>query len=99
MGVPITTIPGTAVPGPPRGLTMTTTLSKGSRITGPARAKLTSQVRRRYEKGEPIRSIASSLGRSYGFVHRLLAEDSVPLRARGGATRRPKPADRTVGTT
>ena len=67
---------------------MVTTISKGIRITGVARVKLTGQVRRRYEKGEPIRAIADSVGRSYGFIHRLLLDDGVELRARGGATRK-----------
>ena len=64
-----------------------TSVGKGIRITGATRETLTGQVRQRYEKGEPIREIAASLGRSYGFIHRLLREGEVPLRARGGATR------------
>ncbi|HEV8166730.1 MAG TPA: helix-turn-helix domain-containing protein, partial [Actinomycetota bacterium] len=31
--------------------------------------------------------LASETGRSYGFVHRILAESGVTLRGRGGATR------------
>jgi transposase len=32
-----------------------------------------------------IRTIAGQLGRSYGFVHRLLAEANVKMRSRGGS--------------
>jgi hypothetical protein len=46
------------------------------------------------EKGrrivESIRALASSTGRSYGFVHRVLTESGVQLRQRGGARRRKK---------
>jgi hypothetical protein len=64
------------------------TLRKGARITGSARSSLASDVRRRYEAGESIRALAEETGRSYGFIHRLLVDEQVPLRARGGATRR-----------
>jgi hypothetical protein len=63
-------------------------LRKGARITGEARRAIASEVRRRYEAGESIRSLAEESGRSYGFIHRLLADDAVSFRARGGATRR-----------
>lgn len=62
-------------------------LGKGRRISGDERAELTADVRRRYEAGTSIRSLAESTGRSYGFIHRLLAESGVPMRSRGGATR------------
>ena len=42
----------------------------------------------RYEAGESIRSLASSTGRSYGFIHRILTEMGVTLRSRGGAPKR-----------
>jgi len=35
-----------------------------------------------------IRDIAAETGRSYGFVHRVLAESGATMRSRGGATRR-----------
>lgn len=63
------------------------TLSKGSRITGTARAKLAADLKKKYEKGQSIRALAESTGRSYGFVHRLLVDAEVTLRGRGGATR------------
>lgn len=65
----------------------TQTLSKGSRITGSARTKLAADLKRKYEKGQSIRALAESTGRSYGFVHRLLVDSGVSLRGRGGATR------------
>ena len=69
---------------------MATDLKKGARITGQARDKLASELRKRYDAGESIRSLAESSGRSYGFVHRILTESGTTLRGRGGATRRKK---------
>ena len=66
---------------------MTETLKKGTRVTGADRTKLASDLRKRYDGGESIRSLAASTGRSYGFVHRILTESGVSLRGRGGATR------------
>jgi Helix-turn-helix domain len=62
-------------------------LKKGARITGSDRTKLAIEVRKQYEKGRSIRELADSHGRSYGFIHRLLTENDVTLRGRGGATR------------
>jgi hypothetical protein len=62
-------------------------LKKGTRVTGADRAKLAADLRKRYDAGESIRSLAASTGRSYGFVHRILTENGVSLRGRGGATR------------
>ncbi len=62
-------------------------LKKGARITGSDRNKLATEVRKQYEKGRSIRQLADSHGRSYGFIHRLLTENDVTLRGRGGATR------------
>ena len=66
---------------------MTETLKKGSRVTGTDRTKLASDLKKRYDAGESIRSLAAATGRSYGFVHRILSETGVNLRGRGGATR------------
>jgi Helix-turn-helix domain len=63
------------------------TLKKGSRVTGANRDKLAADLKKEYESGASIRSLAESTGRSYGFVHRLLSESGVSLRGRGGATR------------
>ncbi len=62
-------------------------LKKGSRVTGSERDRLADDLRRKYDSGESIRSLAASTGRSYGFVHRMLSESGASLRSRGGATR------------
>jgi hypothetical protein len=67
---------------------MLTNVKKGQRVIGAARDKLTVAVVGEYEKGRSIRNLAEWLGRSYGFVHRLLSESGVTLRGRGG--RHPK---------
>jgi predicted transcriptional regulator len=61
--------------------------AKGARVMGSARTKLADDVAKQYAKGKSIRELAEKHGRSYGFVHRLLAENGVQLRGRGGATR------------
>jgi hypothetical protein len=66
---------------------MSNKLKKGSRITGPGRHDLASSLVKRYQRGESIRFMAEDIGRSYGFVHGVLAESGVPMRKRGGATR------------
>jgi Helix-turn-helix domain len=63
------------------------TLRKGTRVTGPDRNKLATDLKKRYDSGESIRALATATGRSYGFVHRILTETGVTLRGRGGATR------------
>jgi len=62
---------------------MTQTI-KRSRVTGAARDKLARDLIKRYEKGQSIREMAQTYGRSYGFVRDLLTESGVTLRARGG---------------
>ncbi|MFD6213519.1 helix-turn-helix domain-containing protein, partial [Nocardia salmonicida] len=52
-----------------------------------------SQLKKQYEAGASIRSLARSTGRSYGFIHNVLVESHVELRGRGGANRRKNPAD------
>ena len=65
-----------------------TTLRKGTRVTGEDRNRLATDLKSRYDAGESIRSLATSTGRSYGFIHRILTEAGVALRGRGGATRK-----------
>ena len=62
-------------------------LKKGARITGAERTKLAADLRKQYDKGRSIRELATTSGRSYGFVHRVLSESGATLRGRGGATR------------
>ena len=73
---------------------MTTKLPKGSRITGEGRQGLAASLVERYNRGESIRSMADDIGRSYGFVHGVLAEAGVNMRTRGGATRGAAAEDR-----
>jgi hypothetical protein len=76
-----------AVTSAHREVRVTETLKKGTRVTGADRAKLAADLRKRYDSGESIRALAATTGRSYGFVHRILTENGVSLRGRGGATR------------
>lgn len=66
---------------------MAETVKKGARVTGADRDQLATELKRRYTEGASIRSLAADTGRSYGFVHRILTENEVSLRSRGGATR------------
>jgi hypothetical protein len=66
----------------------TSTIRKGTRVTGADRSKLATDLRARYDAGESIRSLATATGRSYGFIHRILTEAGVALRGRGGATKK-----------
>lgn len=70
---------------------MSENLKKSTRVTGTDRSKLAITLGRRYDSGESIRSLAASTGRSYGFVHRILAEAGVTAaREVGPHTRRPQ---------
>lgn len=61
-------------------------LSRGARSTGSQRDKLAKDLAKKYEEGASIRVLAEQTGRSYGFVHRVLSETGMRLRARGGVT-------------
>jgi hypothetical protein len=65
-----------------------TTLRKGTRVTGEDRSRLAADLVNRYNAGESIRSLAAATGRSYGFIHRVLTESGAELRGRGGTSRR-----------
>lgn len=58
------------------------------RIVGSERESLAEEYARRYDAGDSIRDLAEASGRSYGFVHRVLAESGIELRPRGGDTKR-----------
>ncbi|MCP2259262.1 hypothetical protein LX15_002963 [Streptoalloteichus tenebrarius] len=62
-------------------------IKPAARITGRLRQQVAADLKKKYEKGASIRSLARSTGRSYGFVHRILIEAGVQLRGRGGARR------------
>lgn len=58
-------------------------------ITDARRREVRDDIVQRYKNGQSIRSIAADLGRSYGFVHRMLLEqDGLLLRSRGALGRR-----------
>ncbi|MER7841504.1 helix-turn-helix domain-containing protein [Streptomyces sp. NPDC096040] len=58
-------------------------------MPGPERDKVAAELKARYEAGTSIRALAEATGRSYGGVHRLLADAGVAFRSRGGAMRQP----------
>lgn len=62
-------------------------LKPGTRITGADRSELAGELTKKYTNGASIRALAEETGRSYGFIHRILTENDVTLRSRGGATR------------
>lgn len=64
---------------------MSAQLKRSARITGAERTQLASDLWQRYNNGASIRTLAKSVGKSYGFVHRLLTECGGPLRPRGGS--------------
>ena len=49
-------------------------IPKGTRVTGKSRDRLQGQLKRQYEAGASIRSLAQATGRSYGFIHNVLVE-------------------------
>ena len=61
--------------------------TKGSQVTGDERDKIATDLKKRYDGGESVRSLAESTGRSYGYVHRSLTESGTTMRSRGGAHR------------
>ncbi len=64
-----------------------TKIAKGRRVKKAERDKLVAKLVKRYQKGASIRVLAEEVGRSYGFIHRLLSEAAVEFRSRGGAQR------------
>lgn len=62
-------------------------LVKHRRISGATRDELVADLRIAHESGASIRALADSIGRSYGFVHRVLREAGVTLRSWGGSIR------------
>ncbi|WP_127452964.1 helix-turn-helix domain-containing protein [Streptomyces sp. B29(2018)] len=55
---------------------------------GPDRDKAAADLKKKYDSGTSIRALAEETGRSYGGVHRLLADAGVTFRSRGGDRRR-----------
>ncbi|MFJ1599907.1 helix-turn-helix domain-containing protein [Streptomyces sp. NPDC088261] len=59
-------------------------LAKNKRVTGELREKVAADLKKEYESGAGIRTLAEEIGRSYGFTRRVLIESGVTLRGRGG---------------
>jgi DNA-directed RNA polymerase specialized sigma24 family protein len=59
-------------------------LARNQRVTGPEREKLSSELLKRYQRGQSIREICSETGYSIGRVRRLLVDAGVEFRGRGG---------------
>jgi len=53
-----------------------------------AREELLVELRRAYERGESIRKLVASTGRSYGSIHSMLRESGAAMRGRGGPNHR-----------
>jgi len=65
-------------------------IEKGKRVTGTDLDALAKELRKQYTACASIRELSGDLGRSYGFVHRVLAQDGVTFRSRGGARKEKK---------
>ncbi|MGL4173329.1 MAG: helix-turn-helix domain-containing protein [Actinomycetota bacterium] len=63
-------------------------IKKGMRLTGDERERVAQSLTTQYQDGKSIRALAEETGRSYGFIHRMLRENDVDLRGRGGSTKR-----------
>ena len=57
------------------------------RLTGEQRCTVGKKMREHYEEGMSIRQIAGEFGRSIGGTRRLLEENGVVFRGRGGPNR------------
>jgi Helix-turn-helix domain len=65
----------------------TTHITKGTRLTGDARAILLADLLYKYvDLYMTIRALAADTGRAYGTIHRMLAAVGV-LRSKGGKPR------------
>ncbi|WP_414169171.1 helix-turn-helix domain-containing protein [Streptoverticillium reticulum] len=63
------------------------------RLKAEQQDRVTAELRKKYDAGASIRALAEESGRSYGYVHRRLAESGVTFRSRGGnlrSSRRPR---------
>jgi riboflavin biosynthesis pyrimidine reductase len=63
------------------------TLRRYEHVSGSNRAETRAVAAKLYAEGATVRHIAAELGRSYGFVHRILIEAGVTLRSRGARAR------------
>jgi hypothetical protein len=81
----------------PQPSTVDRTWPKWTRVVGVERRTLANDLVQRYAEGASIRTLATSTGRSYGFVHQILTEAGVELRKRGGPRRRRRPTGTPTG--
>ncbi|MFD5089820.1 helix-turn-helix domain-containing protein [Amycolatopsis thailandensis] len=65
-------------------MTSASKVPKGKQVTGAARSRMCSELKKMYERGSSIRDLTELTDRSYGFIHQLLLESGVQLRGRGG---------------
>lgn len=61
-------------------------IGKGKRVSGEEREQLAKQLVDGYIAGESVRVLSERVGKSYGFVHRILRESGVVMRPRGKRT-------------
>lgn len=60
--------------------------ARGNRqIRGEERDTMGAELKAKYEAGATIRELADQVGRSYGFVNRVLKDVGADIRPRGGA--------------
>jgi hypothetical protein len=59
-----------------------TAQGRGRRVESGDRVDLGAEAARLHGQGLPIRTVATRIGRSYGFTHRLLSDSGVELRPR-----------------
>lgn len=60
---------------------------KGEHVRGKDREELVKYSIKLYKSGRSIREIGKQLNRSYSSIHRLLEENGVALRSKGGKRR------------
>jgi transposase-like protein len=61
--------------------------TQGPAVRGDARVAVRADLARRYRDGASVRKLAREVGKSYGFVYRMLEEAGVTMRPRGGQVR------------
>ncbi|MGW7201270.1 helix-turn-helix domain-containing protein [Streptomyces chryseus] len=57
-------------------------MNRNSRIIGQERVRLAYELKSRYEAGASVRALALEFGRSYGSIHRMLADAGTTFRER-----------------
>lgn len=72
-------------------------LRRYEHVSGSSREAARDAAAKLYAEGATVRYIATELGRSYGFVYRLLVEANVTLRSRGSRTPTNSTADDVPG--